>query len=310
MAEIATSAAARGELELPTFGRPDPKSPRHRPIGEVLCEAGLIDASQVDRVLVHARTRSLRFGEACVSLGLLTMDQLARVLAYQFGLPIIDDPDSAVAPEVIAAHEVAHPVLDDLRALRSELLLRWEREAGSARCSLAVIGTARRQGRSFVAANLAVTLAQLGRRTLLMDADLRSPRQHALFGLPNAQGLSTLLSERSVDRPVIRHVAALPQLAVMPSGPEPPNAVDLLSNGVLPELLGWCEKLFDVVVIDTPAASLGPDARLVAGRSGGSLLVARRLDAGADAVRGLARDVAQDGGRLIGAVLTGHSPAR
>jgi Mrp family chromosome partitioning ATPase len=117
---------------------------------------------------------------------------------------------------------------------------------------LAIVSPGREEGRTYLAANLAVVFSQLGERTLLIDADMRHPRQHVLFGLPNRGGLSSLLAGRA-GADVIELVAPLTNLSVLPAGPQPPNPQELLGRPVFQNFLAELDKEFDVVIIDTPA---------------------------------------------------------
>jgi len=173
----------------------------------------------------------------------------------------------------VAAYRPFSPEGEGLRALRGQLQLRWFSERGT-NSSLAVVGTSRGEGRSYLAANLAVTFAQLGERTLLIDADLRAPRQHKLFKIENQIGLSNLLAGRMQDQ-VVTFVHGIPGLAVLPSGPTPPNPAELLSRPALARILQQSMSTFDVVLVDTPAIASGTDATMLARTAGAALIVAR-----------------------------------
>ena len=111
-------------------------------------------------------------------------------------------------------------------------MLRWF-DTDPAHKALAIISGERREGRSYIAANLAVVFSQLGEHTLLIDADMRNPSQHKLFGLDNGGGLSAVLSGRG--RPVtVKHVPGLPDLWVLPAGAPPPNPLELLARPQFP----------------------------------------------------------------------------
>jgi receptor protein-tyrosine kinase len=140
--------------------------------------------------------------------------------------------------------------------------------------AVAIVSPQRGDGRSFIAANLAITFAQGGRRTLLIDADLRQPRQHQLFQIDDRVGLSTLLAGRSGTESVAR-IEAMPDLYLMPAGPIPPNPHDLLARPELRWLLFNAEEQFDVVLLDTPAWSEGLDAESVCRRTRAAALVVR-----------------------------------
>lgn len=275
LAEATESApAARGGSPVePSRGAAAGTSPERPPIGLLLVQAGLIHAPEVERTLAWARQEGLRFGEAAVARRLVTAEQLDRVLASQFEFPLLQPGRSTVSDEVVAAFGARSAFVTDLRRLRAALdggVL-----APSARRSVAVLGLGQRPGRTFLAANLAVSLAQAGRRTLLIDADLRGGRIHAMFGLHNRSGLASMLNRR-IDPGALQPVAGLGSLTVIACGPRPPNPTELLSRESFGQLLASFRRAFDAVVLDTCGTEGEPDARLVARMAGAALLVTRR----------------------------------
>lgn len=245
-----------------------------RSIGAILIDAGRLAAADAERIINFQRQASLRFGEAGIELGLITEGDVLYALSLQFDYPYLQPgPNRPISGEVVAAYRPFSQEGEALRALRSQLQLRWFDEAGQ-RTSLAIVGTCTGEGRSYLAANLAVTFAQLGERTLLIDADLRAPRQHKLFKIENQSGLSNLLAGRMQEQ-VVTFVYGIPGLAVLPSGPTPPNPAELLSRPALARILHQSMSTFDVVVIDTPATSSGTDAMMLARAAGAALFVAR-----------------------------------
>src|ERR1700716_1507918 len=152
-----------------------------------------IEPQDIERVLAAQREKGLRFGEAARALGLATQAEIDLALARQFGLACIEPGATALSEELVAAYEPSGAQAEALRAVRDQLILRWLERKPESR-ALAILSAARREGRSFIAANLAIVFSQLGSRTLLIDADLRNARQHRLFGLENRIGLSALLS--------------------------------------------------------------------------------------------------------------------
>jgi receptor protein-tyrosine kinase len=136
-----------------------------------------------------------------------------------------------------------------------------------------MISAQRGEGKSFIAANLAVLFAQLGQRTLLIDADLVHPRQHTLFKVDNRIGLSSALCGL-VGLKVAVPIPRLGGLAVLTAGPTPPNPRELLSRPLLTNLLAQAGQDFDAVLIDTPSGAL-IDAQIIAANAGASVLVSR-----------------------------------
>ncbi len=276
--------------------------PGDRTIGAILVESGRLSAKDVDRVLQYQRDTELRFGEAGVQLGLLTEADVLYALSLQFDYPFLQPGTSRpVSAEVVAAYKPFGPEGERLRALRSQLQLRWFDDSGG-RTALSIVSADRGEGRSWLAANLAVTFAQLGERTLLIDGDLRHSRQHKLFKVENQVGLSSLLAGRMQDQ-VVTFVPGIPGLAVLPSGPTPPNPTELLSRPVLDRVLEQSMSTFDVVIVDTPALATGADAALLARLAGASLTLARINSTQMRAFNDLNQTIAEAGARVVGSVL-------
>ena len=245
-----------------------------RSIGAILIDSGRLTPEDAERILHKQREDGLRFGEAAIKLGLLTEQDIQFALARQFDYPYLIPGESNVSAELVAAYQPFSRQVEALRALRSQLLLRWF-NGDPGRRALSVVSAGRKEGRSYLAANLAVVFSQLGERTLLVDADLRNPRQHALFGLSNRVGLSQMITGRATET-AIERVPALMDLSVITAGSAPPNPQELLSRVSFSNMLGSLATRYDVIIVDTPAAEIGADAQTVAVRTRGALLVARQ----------------------------------
>jgi protein-tyrosine kinase len=275
----------------------------NRTLGAMLVDSGLLAEPNIDRVIAYQRDHGVRFGEAAVRLGLVSEADVQFALARQFDYAYIppDIAERRISDEVVAAYHPFSAVVEQLVAVRSQLMLRWF-DQSERRGALAIVGSDRGEGRSYLAANLAVVFSQLGQRTLLIDANLRTPRQHALFGLDNQVGLSTVLAGRAQTEVVVR-VPDLVGLTVMPAGPLPPNPLELLSRPLLPALLNHASDNYEVVLIDTPALGVADDGAIAAIRAGAALAVARkgltRLPAYNDMVQGLS----DAGVAVVGSVL-------
>jgi chain length determinant protein tyrosine kinase EpsG len=251
---------------------PEPVRP-DRAIGAILIDAGRLTIANAERVLRASRQLGLRFGEAGIKLGLLTPEDVRFALSRQFDFPYVKPGGDQLSAELVAAHQPLSAQTESIRALRSQLLLRWLGEEPKGRC-IALVSAGRREGRTRLAANLAIVFSQLGERTLLVDGDLRHPRQHALFRLDNGSGLSTALAGRGP--PTLFRSASLASLSVLPSGPPPPNPQELLSRTNFLYLLGELREKFDVVILDSPAADQSADAYLIAACAGAAVALARR----------------------------------
>jgi protein-tyrosine kinase len=239
-----------------------------RSIGAILIDQGKLTSEDVDAIRRFAAEKSLRFGEAAVQLGLLTEDDIDSALGSQFYFPVLPD----VAPSVVTAHDFPNHLVSHLRALRSQIMFRWLNDAQ--RKVLAITSPGRGEGRSWLAANLAVALAQIGKRTLLIDGDMRNPLQHRLFNLRDSPGLSAMLTGRAEASPVHRiHPDLL--LSIVPAGAAPPNPEELLARPQFGAVLDGFVANYDVVLLDTPPAMPTSDAQLIAAKAGNALIVAR-----------------------------------
>ena len=155
---------------------------------------------------------------------------------------------------------------------------------------------------SHLAVIVAVVFSQLGEHTLLVDADLRHPKQHDLFGLSNSVGLSTILSGRAGSEAVQR-IPAFVALSVLPAGPQAPNPQELLNRATFSRLLDDWSRQFDVIMFDTCAASEAADAQGVAKQAGGAMLLTRLNTTRLSRVKALAEDLTASGVALLGAVV-------
>lgn len=177
--------------------------------------------------------------------------------------------------------------------------------------TLLITSTGPGEGKSTTAANLAVVLAQTGQRVVLVDADLRRPRLHRMFGLPNAVGLTTTLLT-GADPFLDGYLQAAPaeNLWVLTSGPLPPNPSELLGSRRMESLVQRLLEEADIVIFDSPPCLAVTDAAVLARQLDGVLLV---IDAG-ETHRPLARRAVEElstvGGRTIGVVLNKLSTGR
>lgn len=245
-----------------------------RPIGEIIRESKHLGDEQVDDILDYQRAHDVRFGEAAVALGYASEEDVVFALSQQFRYPYLSDDRRSVNPELVTATQPFSEQAEAFRAIRSQLMMRCFSPAEPKR-ALAVVSPDSGDGKTFFTANLGVVLSQLGGRTLVVDADLRGPRMHQLFGIPNVCGLSSVLSGRQEEN-VIFQAPDLPSLFVMPVGVMPPNPLELVERPAFRLLLAELLRKFDHVVVDTPAACFGTDAVVIAARCGSALLIGRK----------------------------------
>ena len=287
----------------PTPLRADDDAAVHdRSIGDIIRELRNLSAEQVESVLVYQREHGVRFGEAAVALRFVTQDDVLYALSQQFHYPYAPEEQRKGSPELVALNEPFSLQAEAFRALRSQVVMRvWGEK--HPRSALAVISADQGDGKTFFAANLAVALAQLGGgRTLLVDADLRSPRQHEVFKLDNRTGLSGILSGRS-DTDVIRQVGSVPSLFVLAAGTTPPNPLELVERPAFGLLMRELASKFDHIVVDTPAASSGADASVIAARCGAAVVIARKNQSRVSSLQDLMASLAGTPARVAGVVV-------
>ena len=149
-----------------------------RSLGEIIRDTRNLTHEQIEKILAHQKARGVRFGEAAVALGYVNADDVVQALAQQFNYPYAGAEKREYSDELVTLNAPFSRQAEAFRGLRSQIVMRTEQD-GQIRNAIAVISPNHGDGRSYIAANLAVALAQLGGRTLLVDADLRNSRQHS-----------------------------------------------------------------------------------------------------------------------------------
>ncbi|MGQ9681006.1 MAG: CpsD/CapB family tyrosine-protein kinase [Anaerolineae bacterium] len=206
----------------------------------------------------------------------------------QSALVTISDPDS--------------PASEAYRALRTNLAF-----AGLDKPlrTLMVTSPGAEEGKSTVLANLGVSLAQGEQRVLIIDADLRQPSQHILFGLSNDEGLtSMLINADAAARPPVRETT-VPGLRVLTSGPLPPRPADLLGSKRMMDVLARLKEEADLLLFDSPPINAMADAAILATKVDGVLLVVRERRTRREAVMEARDRLNRVHAPLLGAVLNG-----
>lgn len=202
--------------------------------------------------------------------------------------------------QVYVVSEPRSPSAEAIRMLRANLEFA---SAGKQISSLTITSSSPGEGKSTVSANLAVVMAQAGLRTALIDADLRKPTQHRIFGIPNDRGLTRLLTHPNERWQDAATRVAVPNLWLVPSGPVPPNPADLLSIDAFPLLLSRIAADVDILILDTPPVLAVSDPLVVARNADAVVLVAKSGQTRRDALRHSAESLQQGNMRLLGIVL-------
>lgn len=272
-----------------------------RAIGHIIAEANNLSAEQVERILAHQKSNGLKFGEAAVALGLAKGEDVLWALSQQFHYPYAPGSGKQLNDELVLASKPFSQQAEAFRVLRSQINMRLF-NADEPRRAIAVVSHDSGDGKTFFAINMAAAFSQLGGRTLLVDADMRNPRLHSVFGLDNSAGLSGILSGRS-ETNVIRPVADLPSLFVMPVGTLPPNPMELVERPAFGLLMRELVSKFDYVIVDTPAAVYGADYAVIAARCGAALAIARQGNSRVSAVQEIVATLSNTPAKLAGVIM-------
>ncbi|MCB5364547.1 polysaccharide biosynthesis tyrosine autokinase [Pusillimonas sp. CC-YST705] len=245
-------------------------APKENRMGDILIRAGRLTTEDAQRILAYQQSHSLRFGEAAIALGLLTTEDLQSVVSQQYRYPTASN-NSALTQFAIASAPFGEAA-ESIRKLRTEIMLRHK---GQQPFSIAVLSPNDGEGKTHLSASLALAFAQNGYRTLLINADLRSPEKGSLLGTKTSIGLSTILAGRGI----VGHtqaVASFPLLHALDAGPRPPNPAEILREPRLKDMINTLRESFDIFIVDTPSAKHYPDAQIIARQVDSAVLVARQ----------------------------------
>ncbi|MCL4543826.1 MAG: polysaccharide biosynthesis tyrosine autokinase [Chloroflexi bacterium] len=213
--------------------------------------------------------------------------------------------DSAFDPKLVTVAQPMGHVAESFRLLRT--MLDFSNVDDPPR-TLLVTSTGPGEGKTLISSNLAVAIAQAGKRVILVDADLRRPSIHREFGLDNRVGLTNLIAAGgeatlSSRDGYFQDVAAVPGLVILTSGPLPPNPSELLGSTRAGELFRHLAGIADVVIYDTPPGNVLSDASVLATRVAGVIVLARAGATRRDAVQHLAARLQAVGAHVVGGVL-------
>ena len=196
------------------------------------------------------------------------------------------------------ADDLGHPLADAFRALRTNIEMS---QADQPLKTILVTSADIGDGKTSVAANLALSIAQRDKEVVLLDADLRRPSVHDFFGLTNDQGLVDLISDRAAISDVLR-CKEDKKVAVLTSGDTPPNPTELLSSEKFDQLLSRVKETTDVVIIDGPPFIVA-DAMVIASKVDGVLLVVRPGHTRRSLALGALEQIKLAGAKVVGVVL-------
>lgn len=211
------------------------------------------------------------------------------------------DEDSPQTPLLISA-DSRSSLAEAYRHLRTSILLST---AGHAPKSLLVSSSLPSEGKSTIATNTAISLAQTGKKVVIIDADMRRPRLHSIFNMKNGEGLSSLLASEITEGEIAASVKQddKSRLFVMTSGPIPPNPAELIGSEQMVKLLRLLQTKFDHIVIDSPPIASFTDGVLIASMVDGVILVVHAGRSSRQVVRRSRQMLQEIGAKIFGVVL-------
>jgi capsular exopolysaccharide synthesis family protein len=214
-------------------------------------------------------------------------------------------PDEATVSELLVHSHPKSAVAEAARAVRTNLLLMSPDKPYK---TLLVTSGGPAEGKTMVAASIAIAMSQTGQRVCLVDCDLRRPRVHSIFGRANDLGVTVaMLEPERLDEALLQTV--VPNLSVLPAGPTPPNPADLMHSDALGRLLETLRQRFDRIVIDSPPACLVTDSVVLSSRVDATVLVVRARATKREAAQRALRSLHDVGGNLAGFVLNAVVPS-
>jgi succinoglycan biosynthesis transport protein ExoP len=273
-------------------------------IGLLLGLAGAAGRDMLDRTVRNSEDLERELGLAALgALPNVTREGGAMSLGY-YGRrrarkkEATNDPASD-RPELLVHTHPKSVVAEAARAIRTNLM--FMSPDNPYKCLL-VTSAGPAEGKTTVAASVAIAIAQTGQRVCLVDCDLRKPRVHALFKERNDKGVTTALLDPS-QLPSILVDTEVPNLVILRAGPTPPNPADLMHSDAFGSLLQELRTRFDRVVLDSPPIGLVTDGVILSTRVDATVLVVRALSTRRDAARRAVRSLRDVGATCAGFVL-------
>jgi capsular exopolysaccharide synthesis family protein len=282
------SSTDRLSLTGPAQAPEDPSSPPAWFFAILAAFAGLLVAAAIAFMLEYLNDR-VADPEAVTALtGLTTLGTIVEPRG---------DPKRLGGARLVTLNNARSPQAEAYRTLRANIEFRGPIK------SLLVVGATSAAGNAAVAANLAITFAQAGRRVHLVDANLRRPGVHMVFGFPEEPGLTNLLQTTDLEIDQVSHDGRIGRLQVLTAGPRPPNPADWLALPQMRTLLDRIEASSDIVIIDGPAVDTFADALVLSAIVDATILTIDQSTGRSGAVLGASTALAEAHGNLIGAVL-------
>lgn len=277
------------------------RAERDQLLGETLLRLGRLNDEAMQRIADLQQRTNAPFAKAASSLGLITRDDVETAIGVQRGFVREGDGEGRLPANAVIVRRPRSKEAEQFRALRTKLLTSKDAD----KLSMFAIAAMGSNGEADHATlNLAASFAQIGKRVLIVDADLRASRLSACFGAPEGPGLhETLAGACDVGTSVRATVIA--NLSVLTAGAAHVNAHERLADKTLPQTLDHLRRSFDIVIVMTSPFGKVADARFVWSAVGAVLVVARRHHDRLSELTELNAALRQVDAAIIGAALLG-----
>jgi len=275
MSDASTPVARAGSVAQSESRAALPSTRSNEQVEREIIEHCGLDPQKVAQVRALQQRHGSSFAEAAMALGLIGREHAFSALSKHYNYPILTHGQGPVrySTDLVVGFEPFGTQAEALRTTRAALI---SSAIETKTNSVAFIGPRSGVGVTYLCANIALSLAQAGVRTLIVDANLRRPRVGQMFGLDRAhEGLSDAINYRLADSPPIAS-EVLPNLSVLPAGMTPPNPQELLASPEFAALAQGLRRRFGIVLFDTTSTEDCVDGIIVASRVGAAALVGRR----------------------------------
>lgn len=271
-----------------------------RLLGQTLVRLNRLNEEQVEKVLAQQEKTSSAFGQTAVKMGLLTTDDLHYALGVQLGFLHETTNPVRIPKALIVARNPYSPSAEEFRMMRTRLY------TGSARNKLnlfAITGANDDAGGDYAGLNLAASFAQLGKRVLLVDADLRMPSLARVFGNPGAAGIVEIVTNSASYESAI-YPTLICNLEILPAGGGAADSQSILVSSEFRQLLSRAKSEYDIVVVLTAPYGKISDCEFVWSATKHVVIVARRHETRFDNLTRIKALLRQGDTELIGAAIT------
>jgi capsular exopolysaccharide synthesis family protein len=245
---------------------------REERISEILMRLGRLDREGLGRIIELQKETNTPFAKAATRLGLLSRDDIQTAIGIEHGIVAPDGGEGRLPPTLVVARRPASSEAEAFRALATRLLTCREAEKLNL---FSIASSAAPRDCDHVTANLAACFAQMKKRTLILDADLRAERMRKLFGLEPGPGLADFLRAEADLRKCLSPTV-ISGLSVVPSGRIDASSHELLASSALAPAFDYVRAAYDVVIVVTARYGAIADAQFVWRRTKSAFVIARK----------------------------------